>query len=292
MKKYLVVAGCSYTANSGSWASPEYWDENFKQINLAISGTGNHVISTRVIEEVDNLLNSGVKPRQLDVIIQWTGLYRLDTVVPKRDDVPRSISSLPMPYKLKKRKSDNIWVTDASRIDDSIWRDLYRITSDEQFFISTLENILRTQWYLKSKKIKYLMFTGWDIFTYGKKPNKESNQKEIVISGNQFSDKIYNNINNDLVTDSYTWSSSLWDMIDWDNFWTFENDKVKYGGMLQWIQNTLPKNWYSGRPGKKIRDFHPSSEAHKKFANTVLITAMETLNCRRRYRPSPVKGSR
>jgi hypothetical protein len=80
-------------------------------------------------------------------------------------------------------------------------------------------------------------------------------------------------------------------MIDWDNFWTFENDKVKYGGMLQWIQNTLPKNWYDGRPGG-IRDFHPSSEAHKKFANTVLITAMETLNCRRRYRPSPVKGSR
>jgi|TARA_B100001964_G_C14241338_1_gene605179 hypothetical protein len=280
MKKSLVVAGCSYTANSGSWAVSDYWKDDYsKVINLAIAGTGNHVISTRVIEEVDNLLNGGVKPKQLDVIIQWTGLYRLDTVVPKKDNVPRSISSLPMPYKLEKKKSDNIWVTDASRTGKSIWRDLYRITSDEQFFISTLENILRTQWYLKSKKIKYVMFTAWDIFTYGKKPNKESHQKEIVISGNQFSDKIYNNINNDLVTDSYTWSSSLWDMIDWDNFWTFENDKVKYGGMLQWIQNTLPKNWYvEGNDNRGVRDFHPSSEAHKKFANTILTAAMDIIN--------------
>jgi hypothetical protein len=280
MKKSLVVAGCSYTANSGSWAASDYWKDDYsKVINLAIAGTGNHVISTRVIEEVDNLLNGGVKPKQLDVIIQWTGLYRLDTIVPKKDKVPRSISSLPMPYKLEKRKSDNIWVTDASRTSKSIWRDLYRITSDEQFFISTLENILRTQWYLKSKKIKYVMFTGWDIFTYGKKPNKESHQKEIVISGNQFSDKIYNNMNNDLVTDSYTWSSSLWDMIDWDNFWTFENDKVKYGGMLQWIQNTLPKNWYAGGIDNcGVRDFHPSSEAHKKFANTILTAAMDIIN--------------
>ena len=57
------------------------------------------------------------------------------------------------------------------------------------------------------------------------------------------------------------------------DFWTFENDKVKYGGMLQWIQNTLPENWYAAH-----NDLHPSSEAHKKFTEKVLTTAIEIIN--------------
>ena len=271
--KYLVVSGCSYTANDGTWASSDYWKDDYsKVINLGIAGIGNHVISTRIIEEIDKLLNKGVIPEQINVIVQWSGLHRLDVVVPKEDKVPRSISSLPMPRKLKKRRGKNVWVTDAGRVGKTIWRDLYEIISDEQFFIFTLENILRTQWYLKSKKVKYVMFTGWDIFTYGE-VSSPAWSSEIMISGNQFSNKIHSNIDNDLLADIYTWSSDLWDMIDWNNFWTFENDKVKYGGMLQWIQNTLPKNWYAG-----WNDLHPSTEAHKRFANKVLTPAIEIIN--------------
>jgi len=273
--KYLVVSGCSYTANDGTWASSVYWKDDYsKVINLAIAGVGNHVISTRIIEEIDKLLNKGISPEQIDVIVQWSGLHRLDVVVPKKDKIPRSISSLPMPHKLKKRRdNDNIWVTDAGRVGKTIWPDLYKIISDEQFFIFTLENILRTQWYLKSKKIKYVMFTGWDIFTHGEDPLPFGKSSEIMTSANQFSHEIYNNIDNDLLADIYIWSSDLWDMIDWNNFWTFENDKVKYGGMLQWIQNTLPENWYAAH-----NDLHPSSEAHKKFTEKVLTTAIEIIN--------------
>ena len=43
--------------------------------------------------------------------------------------------------------------------------------------------------------------------------------------------------------------------------------------MLQWIQNTLPENWYAAH-----NDLHPSSEAHKKFTEKVLTTAIEIIN--------------
>ena len=34
--KYLVVSGCSYTANDGTWASSVYWKDDYsKVINLA-----------------------------------------------------------------------------------------------------------------------------------------------------------------------------------------------------------------------------------------------------------------
>ena len=45
----------------------------------------------------------------------------------------------------------------------------------------------------------------------------------------------------------------------WDNWWFFENEKVKYGGITEWSQYNIEKDkWYQD-------DLHPSFDAHKKF---------------------------
>ena len=34
-------------------------------------------------------------------------------------------------------------------------------------------------------------------------------------------------------------------MIDWDNWWFFNNDKIKFGGLTEWSQYNLKKDkWY------------------------------------------------
>ena len=59
-------------------------------------------------------------------------------------------------------------------------------------------------------------------------------------------------------------------MIDWENFWVFNNDKVKYGGLLQWVQNNLPTDsWY-----RALDDRHPSTEGHREFCKHVIIPLM------------------
>ena len=30
--KYLVVSGCSYTANDGTWASSVYWKDDYSKV--------------------------------------------------------------------------------------------------------------------------------------------------------------------------------------------------------------------------------------------------------------------
>ena len=54
-------------------------------------------------------------------------------------------------------------------------------------------------------------------------------------------------------------------MIDWDNWWFFNNDKIKFGGLTEWSQYNLKKDkWYQD-------DLHPSFDAHKKFKDVVIL---------------------
>ena len=90
----------------------------------------------------------------------------------------------------------------------------------------------------------------------------------VVNSGNQFSsDGSYANINHFLLKDSCKWIGYLFDFVDWDNFWTYNDDKIKYGGLTQWTISNLPKeHWYRNK-----NDQHPPNYAHEQFAKIVLL---------------------
>ena len=267
--KYLVNGGCSFTANKESWGNLTL--PNHETINVGISGVGNHVISTRVIEQVLELIQKGVSTKDIKVIVQWSGLFRLDLVVDRNLNVPRQISSLPAPIQVDEKDCPTTWVTDAGRTGFKIWPSVYGVISDEQFFIQTLENILRTEWFLKSNNIEYRMFTGWDIFTSSEKINRghlsKNRKTEVTVNQSQFvrAGK-YKNIDNKLFSDIYLWSKPMWDMIDFDKWWFYEDNKIKYGGLQQWVfQNINYKNWYLSD-----RDNHPSKLAHQEFFENVI----------------------
>ena len=107
------------------------------------------------------------------------------------------------------------------------------------------------------------MFSGWDIFTDG--PVYKIQQDHITC-GNQFIDKDYSNIEHALLKENCKWFGYLFDMVDWEHFWTFNDDKIKLGGQLQWIRANLePIDQF-----KTLYDFHPSRAAHQRFALEVL----------------------
>ena len=90
---HVVVSGCSFTISDGnphpvtkrggknrSWA----WhladqfeeDQSFKFHNVGLSGAGNHLISMNCIDTVEHLLKRGIDPKDIYVMIQWSGLFR------------------------------------------------------------------------------------------------------------------------------------------------------------------------------------------------------------------------
>ncbi len=116
------------------------------------------------------------------------------------------------------------------------------------------------------------MFNAWDLFHCNKTDSKIS--KELILNSNQFLDgKDYSNINDILPKDICKLTAELWNMIDWSNYWTFENTKIKNGGMLQWIQHSLPEDKWYIQPG----DFHPSLYAHNEFAKQILLPKIKDI---------------
>tara|TARA_R100001594_G_scaffold143049_1_gene190623 strand:+ start:175 stop:993 length:819 start_codon:yes stop_codon:yes gene_type:complete len=265
MKKFLILGGCSFTANKGSW-SDNIDGDVYEIINLGIPSIGNHLISTRVIDNCQRLLDDGVSNEDIKVIVQWSGLYRHDLIVPKGYGLSRPISEIECPMKISEiQLSSNTLIVDSGRKNLNPWPTFFNMMSDEQIFNMNFENILRTQWYFKSNGIKYFMFNGWDIFTFEER-RKDNNVREILGTRDQYGNNLYENKNSILVSDKYFYVKNLWNMIDWSNYWTFNNDKVKYGGMLQWVQNNLNlSDWYVSDTDK-----HPSKKASSEFFNKIV----------------------
>ena len=281
--KHLITSGCSFTHDSPTWADYLASSANMTLHNVSMSGSGNHIISTFLIKKVEEIINSGVKKDDIFVVVQWSGIFRFDRIVEKTllDD-DKSFDQRPVYIANRATKEEhflppsdttNNWVMCAGARNEGIWPAMYYLTSKEQAFLETLENILRVQWYLKSNGIDYKMFTGWDIFTDGT-PKKKSiflSLDAVVNSGNQFTNNNYENIHHELLKNNCKWFGYLFDLIDWNNFWTYNDEKIKYGGLTQWVKANLPKNIWFCAPG----DQHPSADAHRHFAEKVL---MEIIN--------------
>ena len=267
--KVLVTSGCSFTADKPTWAHYLAERLNIKHHNVAMSGAGNHIISSEVIKRVESLLSWNIKPEDIIVGIQWSGLFRFDLVIDKNLN-----TTIERPVHLANGQEDrawpapqdtaNAWVMTAGSTKKGFWPSYYQLISKEQAFLQTMEHILRVQWYLKSKNIKYFMFNGWDIFTDGTTANLYN---DVTSKPNQFTDKVYDSSNHQLISTNCKWFGDLFEMIDFDYFWTHNSATTKMGGMIQWLRETQ----HAGSVFRSSTDFHPSSKSHQVFANDVLM---------------------
>ncbi len=284
--KHLVTSGCSFSETwpenpieGQTWADYLAPMLSRKLHNVAMTGAGNHIISSAVIKKVKELLDNNTRAEDIYVVVQWSGIYRFDRIVPKKISLgaQRQVS-VENRSTGKKRfiapESDNEWIMCAAARNESIWPYLFSFMSKEQAFMETVENILRVQWFLKSNSIKYKMFNAWDIFTDGLPKYLGANYTcDLVLNhGNQFSENgDYTNINHTMLKENCKWVGYLFDYIDWQNFWTYNNEKIKYGGMTQWVLANVPKqHWY-----RKKDDQHPPNYAAQQFAQKVLRKIIE-----------------
>jgi hypothetical protein len=257
--KTILVMGCSFSAEeNNTWISFLKNKYKLNILNKSISGIGNHLIAHNTILECQQLIK---EYSDIFVIIQWSGLFRYDQIVHKTKADHRILYNNDTEY---------VWMDSFAFRENSFWKKYYEIKSYEQAFLETIENILRVQWFLKSNNILYKMLNGWDILTYGEiKPlrdfgiNEYGIADEININGSQYLNDNYESINNNLIIDKFKWVKPLWDLIDWDNYWTYNDDKIKYGGIIQWVKRNLPKEIWHPHDG----DFHPHQKAHELFAD-------------------------
>ena len=282
---HIVTSGCSFSAWDGIYKCPygnmawpyripQVENHKFKLHNVSISGSGNFIVALNCINKVNNLINSGIDVKNIKVFIQWTGLFRPTVYNDKYHfrNVPFCDIAADSELKSLYSKSPNGFIEPANYRREEFWATYYdNYYSTPAALIDTLDSILKVQWYLKSNNIDYSMFTGWDIFTT---PDGKEGWliDDKMLRPNQFTGGEYTNKDYNLLADLHPWASIFWKMIDFNKFWFFENENIKYGGMIQWIQQSLDMNyWYQDFP----KDPHPSKYAHAAFAQKVIFPLLE-----------------
>jgi len=227
--KYIVTSGCSFsdptTTEHKTW--PVQLEElypNHKIYGLGCCGQGSDWISKSIIYKVNELLKSDINTSEILILCCWSGLDRRSILVNKE------ITSLHYRFKDWKMHKSN----EMRKMKIGSWQDFdeefAKLISREQNVYMSVENILRTQWFLTLHNLEYRFFTYRDIFTD--------------------------------VENEYPDISYLWDMIDWDKWW-FHNE---YGGMTEWINDNI-KGGFDGEGGYSG---HPISSSHKVFTEKVV----------------------
>jgi hypothetical protein len=210
--------------------------------------SGNGIISRTTIYEVNEALKE-YKEDEILVGIMWSGAYRQELYYTKPDMNFHSVysplingknpASIGQGYNFYKVMP--YWEDELSKF-------YYKNIYDEiGSYMLTLENILRTQWYLKSKNIKYFMTTYYPAVF----PSQEIlNHPDIKY---------------------------LYDMIDFDYFLPVKSE-------WNWCCDFQdPKTWYLEFKDHPTLSWmldgsnpHPNTLQHKAFADKVIMPFLES----------------
>lgn len=297
MKKHIITAGCSFTNCGKSWP---YHIKEHNVYNVGAVGAGNGYISRAAIWKCENLLKKGIPPEEISLIIMWSGIDRFEVLSSKESPLHKDyISGDKNRWWLSNynhfiKEEDSVWL--KSSIPDMDWENKAVVNlmsqywkyfySVEESFLKTLEYILRVQHYCEVRNIKYKMCCWQNIFNqYSFKvpngwayENQEIFAQEIWImtwrdGGHWEPDRVWpedldQKISKDtpLLRDVYPQTTHLWDMIDFDKFWFYEDDQVEYGGLAEWVVLGEKHNM-----GMQHDPAHPSEDSHKQFANDVIL---------------------
>lgn len=230
--KLLIVSGCSFTANK-CW--PYHLNEKFEDTqlkNYGLISSGNGRISRSIIYGVSQALKT-YSPEEILVGIMWSHPSRYDVFKENIDSGTFTNTSDNINPNKFIPEADENWLLIHSGWDDLYSKNYYSYFYDDiGNHITTLEHILRVQWYLKLHNVNYFMST----YSTGVLPNQE----------------LQNNPN----------INHLYNIVDWSKF-------LPVASCLEWTetcgiptdQNELDKPFYMR---------HPSDEQHKEFSEKVI----------------------
>ncbi len=86
MDKIIVTSGCSFTNGAGTWPYHIGQRKYGRVHNVADTGAGNSYISRSVIWEVNDQLKLGNDPKDIEVLIMWSGITRKEFLSTKREN--------------------------------------------------------------------------------------------------------------------------------------------------------------------------------------------------------------
>ena len=308
--KHIITGGCSFTNCGKSWPYHINQSKHGWVHNIGTPGAGNQYISRSVIYQVDRMLNEGTNPSDISVLVMWSGVDRYEVLSTERETPMHKlyISGNDMNWlenfvgrenEYKIPFEESCWLKSSTRgmewenkpvvkLFDNYFKNFY---TEEESFIRTLESILRLQWYLNSKNIRYRLMSWQNIFNkYSFRVPKGYANENANLTGhdiwcmgwnyNQYHDnikfpkEITQKISKDskLLKDIYPNTTHLWDMVDFSKWWFYEDDQIEYGGLAEWIILGKRQPFGNGYedPG------HPSELSHEEFVDKVIEPILES----------------
>ena len=307
--KHIITGGCSFTNCAKSWPYHIDQEKHGWVHNVATPGAGQAFISRSVIYEIEEMIGNGISTEDIDVFVMWSGIDRYEILSTAKETPMHKLyiegndmnwlenfifrNGHRIPYK------ESCWLKSSTRgmqwenkpvvkLFDTYFKYFH---TEEESFVRSLENILRLQWYLDSKNIKYKFMCWQNIFNKysftvpkGYPSAGEVNRGHNIWCMGWFDNHHWKpnrifpkdvtcKISKDtpLLKDLYENSTHLWDMLDLDKWWFYEDKQIEYGGLAEWI--ILGKRHPFGNgyedPG------HPSEESHGSFTEEVIYKLLK-----------------
>jgi hypothetical protein len=262
MIKHLVTSGCSFSDNAGQrW--PHYLAKMLHAdlYNRGHGSSGNHWISKSAIYQTQQLLDNGISPKEILVVVAWSGIDRKDcfvdsettnytALINKLSDHPNPVNFLDNDCNVMNKHSlptsdgylsgsagCNFANKNINNFKQSL---ILRFFSPQSLAIESYENFLRLQWYCESKGILLLNQTYMDIMHYPHYDWKRTDETFLMTK------------------DWFRNITTLYNMIDFKKWIFWKN----FGGIYEYTRdNNL--DFYNDK-------VHPSEDSHKYYVTNFL----------------------
>ena len=267
-KIHLVTSGCSFSDNcvNDTDVVPGRWPHfvakriNAKLYNRGQGSCGNDWISKSVIYETQKLLDNGINPQNILVMVMWSGIDRKGKFISRQET--NNFKQLlnteggqanPINF-IDSPTNENCLVANTSGYlvgsllcsfknnnINTLKKELFKNITNEELAIESYEHFLRVQWFCKSNNIKLINLTFMDIMHYPE------------YSTGPLTGDFYKNVKH------------LYDMIDFSN-WIFWNQT---GGIYEYTKDMKLAFYPDGT--------HPTSASHSHYVDCFLIPKLKTL---------------
>lgn len=147
-----------------------------------------------------------------------------------------------------------------------------------------INNILKTQWFLKSNNISYNFlsmqcnFSNWYKDTSGLVKHKLTHDEKVPFENHTFTNNKESDLEIQLPELKY-----FFDLIDLSNFWFFENENFRRGGIDEWALSTFKEVGYTtfetSPNGTEPEIVLPQFDYHPNYTLYMLLWNKVATNC-------------
>tara|TARA_Y100000768_G_scaffold344083_1_gene290089 strand:+ start:861 stop:1850 length:990 start_codon:yes stop_codon:yes gene_type:complete len=265
MGKHIICSGCSFTRQEkrigldgdstnfymdepNMWRWPHWIQKLYPKkmvYNIGNPTNGNNLIAVSTIHKVTELLNRGIKAKDIQVFIQWSEMTRdsfyvsqdtlnffdvkVDLNHEKYHDACAHTSFFPNKNK-NLNKYGHYIISSGTEADHvkSKWRkylieSINKVQNLERAIIKHYESILLIQNFLKEKNIDYLMFN------YPRNYSSDNSNEKYSLTNN-YNKKIPKNIFDFKYDNPYI--DYFVENVDWDKMWFYKNKQTNIGGLI------------------------------------------------------------